>query len=265
MQAVTGIFTSFEQARRSAEELNAQGFSKEHINLLAPGSSAAALENIPSTEGEQPGMGKAVGGVVGAAVGTFAGAPLGMSLAAAVLPGVGPAIGIGLAASALLGIGGAGLGAAAGGRLEKELTEGLPRDEVFIYEDAIRQGRSVVIALAENSDEAELSRGILRRHGAESIDAAREQWWVGLRDAEKEHYNRDGHDFSKDEDAYRLGFEAALHLHTRGSSYEQVESYLSSLHPQLYKDEAFRRGYERGQDYCRRVTQAPPSDRAERT
>jgi len=261
MQAVTGIFTSFEPGRRSAEELNAQGFSKECINLLAPGSSAAALENIPSTEGEQPGMGKAVGGVVGAAVGTFAGAPLGMTLAAAVLPGVGPAVGIGLAASALLGIGGAGIGAAAGGKLEKELTEGLPKDEVFVYEDAIRKGRTVVVVLAEDNDQGDLARGILQRHGAESIDAAREQWWVGLRDAEKEHYARDGRDFAKDEKEYRLGFEAALHVHTRGSSYEQVESYLRNLHPDLYKNDAFRRGYERGQDYCRRLADPPPSDR----
>ena len=73
MKAVTGIFTSFEQARRSAEELSAQGFSNDHLNLLAPGSSAADIEDIPSTEGEQPGMGKAVGGVVGAALGTAGG------------------------------------------------------------------------------------------------------------------------------------------------------------------------------------------------
>jgi hypothetical protein len=263
MQAVTGIFTSFEQARHSAEELNAAGFSKERINLLAPGSSAAALENIPSTEGEQPGMGKAVGGVVGAAVGTFAGAPLGMALASAVIPGVGPAIGIGLAASALLGIGGASVGAVAGGKLEKELTEGLPKDEVFVYEDAIRKGRTVVIALAEDTDQAERARSIFQHHGAESIDAAREQWWVGLRDAEKEHYAQDGRDFTKDEREYRLGFEAALHLPTRGSSYEQVESYLSHLHPDVYKNDAFRRGYARGQEYCRRLAQVPP-DRAER-
>ncbi|MGH7873889.1 MAG: hypothetical protein ACREQO_16930, partial [Candidatus Binatia bacterium] len=219
MEAVTGIFTSFDQARRSAEELRARGFSPDQINLLAPGTPGAEVENIPATEGEQPGMGKAVGGVVGAAVGTAAGAPLGMTLAAAVLPGVGPAIAIGLAASALLGIGGAIGGAAAGGRLENALTEGLPKDEVFVYEDALRQGRSVMIALANDGDQAELSRQILQSNGAESIDAAREQWWVGLRDAEKAHYTRDGNNFERDEKEYRRGFEAALHLHTRGSSY----------------------------------------------
>jgi hypothetical protein len=261
MQTITGIFTSFGEARRSAEELSARGFPKDQINLLAPGSSAAEIDNIPSTEGEQPGMGKAVGGVVGAAVGTAAGAPLGMTLAAAVIPGVGPAIAIGLAASALLGVGGAIGGAAAGGSLENALTEGLPKDEVFVYEDALRQGRTVMIALADDDDQAETSRQILQRNGAESIDAAREQWWIGLRNAEQEHYMRKGQDFARDEKEYRLGFESALHLHTRGSSYEQVEGYLKSLYPDTYQKDAFRRGYERGQSYCRNLAAAPIEQR----
>jgi hypothetical protein len=251
MEAVTGIFTSFNQARCSAEALSARGFSNEQINLLAPGSSAAEIEDIPSTEGEQPGMGKAVGGVVGAAMGTAAGAPLGMVLAAAVIPGVGPAIAIGLAASALLGVGGAIGGAAAGGSLENALTDGLPKDEVFVYEDALRQGRTVMVALANDGDQAEAARQILQRNGAESIDAAREQWWVGLRDAEKEHYTQEGQDFAQNEKEYRLGFESALHLHTRGSSYDQVESHLKHLYPDIYQKDIFRRGYERGQSYCR--------------
>ena len=41
MKAVTGIFASFEQARRSAEELTAAGISDERINFLTPGASAA--------------------------------------------------------------------------------------------------------------------------------------------------------------------------------------------------------------------------------
>jgi hypothetical protein len=160
MEAVTGIFASFEQARRSAEELTASGISDDHINFLTPGTSAGKIDSIPSTAGEQPGMGKAVGGVVGAATGTAAGAPLGMSLASAVLPGVGPAIAIGLAASALLGIGGAIGGAAVGGSLENALTEGLPKDEIFVYEDALKQGRTVLFIFADNSDQADAARQI---------------------------------------------------------------------------------------------------------
>jgi hypothetical protein len=251
MEAVTGIFASFEQARRSAEELTAAGISEERINFLTPGASAAKIDSIPSTAGEQPGMGKAVGGVVGAATGTAAGAPLGMSLASAIVPGVGPAIAIGLAASALLGIGGAIGGAAVGGSLENALTEGLPKDELFVYEDALKQGRTVLFIFADNSEQAETSRKIFARNGAESVDAAREQWWVGLRDAEQEHYTREGQEFYQDEKEYRLGFESALHLQTRGRSYDEVSGYLRSLYPDIYRRDSFRRGYERGQRHYR--------------
>jgi hypothetical protein len=252
MEAVTGIFASFEQARRSAEELTTGGIADDdQINFLTPGASAAKIDSIPSTAGEQPGMGKAVGGVVGAATGTAAGVPLGMSLASAVIPGVGPAIAVGLAASALLGIGGAIGGAALGGSLENALTEGLPKDETFVYEDALKQGRTVLFVFADNSEHADAARDIFKRNGAESVDAAREQWWVGMRDAEQEHYTREGQNFFQDEKEYRLGFESALHMPTRGKSYDEVSGYLRSLHPDIYRTDAFRRGYERGQRHYR--------------
>jgi hypothetical protein len=257
MEAVTGIFTSFEQARQSAQELTAAGFSDEHINFLTPGASEAKIDSIPSTTGEQPGMGKAVGGVVGAATGTAAGAPLGLSLASAFVPGVGPAIAIGLAASALLGIVGAIGGAAVGGSLENALTQGLPKDEIFVYEDALKQGRTVLFVFADTNDQADTARKILERNGAESVDAARDQWWVGMRDAEQEHYTHEGKNFSQDEKEYRLGFESALHLPTRGRSYDEVSSYLRSLHPDLYRKDSFRRGYERGQRHFRSLADHP--------
>jgi len=256
MEAVTGIFGGFDQARRSANELKAKGVSPDNINFLTPGS-ASSIESIPATAGEQPGMGKAVGGVVGAAIGTAAGVPLGMTLASVVLPGIGPTIAIGLAASALLGVTGAIGGAAAGGSLENALTEGLPKDEIFVYEDALKQGRTVMIIFADDGKQADLAREILKRNGAESVDAAREQWWVGTRDAEMEHYTREGRGFAQDEKEYRIGFESALHWQTRGSSYDEVLAFLRSLHPEIYRKDSFRRGYERGQHYSHNLTKRP--------
>ncbi len=119
-----------------------------------------------------------------------------------------------------------------------------------------------MVALADDSDQAEIARQILQRSGAESIDAAREQWWVGMRDAEQEHYAREGKDFARDEKEYRMGFQAALHAHTRRSSYEHAEGYLQNLYPDSYGTDAFRHGYERGQSYCRSVTVAPINHRS---
>jgi hypothetical protein len=120
-----------------------------------------------------------------------------------------------------------------------------------VYEDALKQGRTVLFVFADDSEQAESARNIFARNGAESVDAAREQWWVGLRDAEQEHYTRDGQDFYQDEKDYRLGFESALHLQTRGRSYDEVSGYLRSLYPDIYRRDSFRRGYERGQRHYR--------------
>src|SRR5439155_10033104 len=104
---------------------------------------------------------------------------LGMAAANAIVPGVGPVVAIGLSAAALLGIGGAVGGAAAGGTLEEALTDGLPKDEIYLYEDALRQGRTVIITLANRYRQAEEVRKIYSLHGAESIGGARERGWVG--------------------------------------------------------------------------------------
>ena len=60
----------------------------------------------------------------------------------------------------LLGAIGAVGGGAAGGDIESNVFEGLPEDEMFVYEDALRKGRSVVVAMVDN-DEADAVRGAL--------------------------------------------------------------------------------------------------------
>jgi hypothetical protein len=76
--------------------------------------------------------------------------------------------------------------------------KGLPEDELFIYEDALRRGRTVVVVMA-NDDEADAVRGALELAGAETIDRAREMWWLGLRDVETEKYTAEGRNFDSDE------------------------------------------------------------------
>jgi len=59
---------------------------------------------------------------------------------AALIPGVGPITAIGLLAGAFAGAAGAGIGAAAGEKRKTPWTDGLPEDEMFVYEDALRKG-----------------------------------------------------------------------------------------------------------------------------
>jgi hypothetical protein len=169
-------------------------------------------------------MAKAIGALVGGAAG-LSGGPL---IVAALVPGVGPITAIGLLGGAVLAAAGASVGAVAGGKLENAMTDGLPEDELFVYEDALRQGRSVLIALAGDEAEAARFRELLKAEGAESVDAAREQWWIGLRGAEHEHYSKFGRNLSDDEKFYRLGFESALHARTRCKEYDQVMAEMTA-------------------------------------
>jgi hypothetical protein len=254
METVAGVFNSRAAAERAVEGFRSAGFAPDRIAFLAPGSTEADLEAaVPTSETEQPGMGSAMGGTVGGAMGVAGGASLGAAAASLLIPGVGPVIAGGIIGAALLGVGGAATGAAAGAALEREIADGLPHDELYLYEDALRKGRSVVIVFADDSDAVESARNVLAQAGAESIDAAREEWWLGLRDAEEETYSAQGRDFKADEAAYRHGFELALNPKRRGKSFEDVRTELSTAAGDAGSEAALRHGYERGQAYQKTV------------
>jgi hypothetical protein len=126
---------------------------------------------------------------------------------------------------------------AVGEALEEGLVDELPHDELYLYEDALRKGRSVVIAFLDDEGAVYAVRSALASNGAESIDAARESWWLALRDAEAAEYQTTGRNFETDEASYRRGFEAGLRARGKSES-TSIET-----------DEAFRCGYERGKAY----------------
>jgi hypothetical protein len=200
-------------------------------------------------------MGKAVGAVLGGVVGISGG-----SLLVALAPGVGPITALGLLGAAIVGAAGATAGATLGDRMEKSTIKGLPADEIYVYEDALRKGRSVVVALAGDEDSANHVREIMQREGAESLDAAREQWWIGLRTAEENRYLKSGSKFDDDERFYRVGFQAALHAKTRCMEFDQVSSEMNAAledvqrqNPGVEVEDAFLRGYRRGRDYYQQL------------
>ena len=254
MESIVGIFNSFADAKRAAAILRSLDIPESRITVLSPHTSETEIEaQIPSTDAEQPGMGSALGGAVGAALGVAGGLEAGATVASILIPGVGPVLALGLIGAAIFGAGGAAAGALAGNAMEKGIAEGLPRDELFVYEDALRRGRSVVLAFADNDQTAERARAGLARAGAESVDAARDEWWIGLRDAEREHYTSQGGNFNLDEAKYRLGFESALHPDCRGKSCEDVSGTLKARHGDDANTTAFRQGYDRGQQYLAQV------------
>jgi hypothetical protein len=257
MKTVAGIFTSRDAAAHAIQRLRGIGVRDDAINVLAPGMSERQVAaSVPTDEGEQPGMGTAIGAVTGAATGAALGLPIGAAIATFVVPGIGPIIAAGVLGAALFGAGGAKIGHA----LEDTLTTGLPHDELAVYEEALRRGRIVLIVQVDNDHDAEIVRAALEAAGAESVDAAREAWWVGLRDEEARAYAGRGGDFLLDEPTYRRGFEAALLPFVRGRGYDIVLVELREIYPDLCQTDAFRCGFERGQAYD--AAQRRPEDRA---
>jgi hypothetical protein len=230
MKSVAGIFTSRDAAERAMHGLASSGISRDHLTLLTPGADVRRLTAVPIDEGEAPGTGAAIGAVTGAATGAGVGLPIGAAVSL-VVPGIGPIIAFGLLGAALFGAGGAAIGNA----LENTLTQGVPRDDLFVYEDALRAGHSVVIALVEDEASAMRARDVLREAGALDLDTARDRWWSALPEAERGRFD------PVEEHTYRCGFEAAQWCDDR----ENVRP----LHGDLTDAPAFQRGFERGRDY----------------
>jgi len=245
MQTVAGTFATRADAERAAAQLEALGVPRDRITLLSPGSDP---HRVPTDEGERPGTGAAIGAVVGAGTGAAVGFPLGAAVSMMV-PGIGPIIASGIIGALLFGAGGAAVGAT----LEESLVAGMPRDDLFLYEDALRRGCSVVVALVEDETRADGARRALESAGAESIDAARARWWVGLRSAEQERYHGGHAAFDRDEIVFRRGFEAALAPASRASTWEEALPDLRARHADVIDSPAFRHGWERGQDYNREL------------
>ncbi|HEX8923023.1 MAG TPA: hypothetical protein VF766_16225, partial [Pyrinomonadaceae bacterium] len=230
------------------------GINDEHLSLLAPGTLDEEVEEaVTHTETEEKGAGKNVGGAMGRGLGIAGGIMVGGAIGSAFVPGVGAVLAAGILAAAILGTMGAGLGKAAGSEIDEAVVSSLRHDEIHIYEEALRQGRTVLITIVNDEEQAEAARKVLLDAGAISLDEAHESWWSGLRRAEEEEYAGRGHDFAADESLYRSGFEAAQNPSWRGKSLAEAADELSQQYGNDSQQDAFRRGYERGRSHHQQV------------
>ncbi len=234
MESIVGIVDTEIEARRvAAEILRADRHAR--VRVFTPHDRPEELVELPTDEAEQPGMGAAIGAVTGGA--TTA------EVASLLVPPAGVIAIAGIAVGALVGILG---GAATGHAVEETFSFGLPRDEIFVYANALRDGRYVVIAWVDGDAAAARIRRVLQAAHVTSIDAARDEWWIGLRDREAAAY---GERFAADEATYRRGFEAGC----RGDDVATLGD--------VARDRAFQEGFARGRAYAGAETAAhvPPS------
>jgi hypothetical protein len=265
MITVAGIFGSRADAEGAVKSLRAAGIAEEHLALLAPGVSDREVEEqVLTVETAEPHAGETVGGALGRGLGIAGGIMIGGVVGSFLVPGGGAVLAAGALGAALLGMGGRAAGRAAGHALDEAVIKSRLHDELHIFEEALRSGRAVVVALADTDERAGAAQAELARAGALSLERAREIWWEGLRSAEEEEYARRGQDFAADEPLFRRGFEAALHPQSRGRGIEEASDLLRERHGDDLRSDAFRRGYERGQVHHQSLTGASPPEGEQR-
>ena len=146
------------------------------------------------------------------------------------------------------------VGGAVSGDLPQEfIAPGIPIDQLFLYEDALRRDRTIVIAFVSDPTAAENARDVLRYADAESIDSAREKWWLGVGNDGRNVHSEDPDEPEREKVNYRRGFETALNPAIGRRPYAEAVKSLRAMYPIEYADESFRRGYRKGYIHYREL------------
>lgn len=163
MPTITGLFDTYEDARRAVSELEAAGVGSTDISIISHDES---VDN-GSLAAEGAGTGAGIGALAGGAGGLLAG------LGLVAIPGVGPVVAAGWLAATLTGAAaGAVAGGVAGGLIGALTDSGVPADEAEFYAEGIRRGSTIVVARV-NEAQADVATAILRQSNAVDPQARR--------------------------------------------------------------------------------------------
>jgi hypothetical protein len=139
-QTITGLFDSYDDARRAVQDLEAAGVPHRDISIVGhdrhhqPGKT---LDPAVQDAGTGAGIGATLGGVGGLLAG----------LGLLAIPGIGPVVAAGwLVATAAGAAGGALVGAAAGGLVGALTHAGVPENDAHVYAEGVRRGGTLVTA-----------------------------------------------------------------------------------------------------------------------
>jgi len=173
MKTVVGLFDRYADAQAVANDLDAAGFDRNNISVVASNATGEYDEYVTTGDSDGAGVGATTGAVVGGTLGVLAG------LGAFAIPGIGPVIAAG---PLLAGLAGAGVGALSGGILGALVDAGVPEEEAQYYTEGVRRGGTLVSAAVNDAD-ADRAAAIMNRHGAvdirERTSAWRERGWTG--------------------------------------------------------------------------------------
>lgn len=168
-KTVVGVFNDMQSAQEAVREIRRLGLPAEKISVLANRDAAGAQDSEAMTDADK-GSDVVADAGIGAALGSIGGLLLGF--AAFAIPGLGAVVAAGPIFAAL---GGAGVGAVAGGVIGALNEVGVPQEEAQGYQEDVRGGRVLVVVQSDEAA-AERVREILDRNGvAEAADVNEEE------------------------------------------------------------------------------------------
>lgn len=145
---ITGLFDTYDDARRAVQDLEAAGVPHRDISLVANNvrGEHADRDQAADAAGDDAGKGAGIGATLGGVGGLLAG------LGLLAIPGLGPVVAAGWLASTALGaVAGGALGAAAGGLVGALTHAGVPEEDAHVYAEGVRRGGSLVTAKVEDA------------------------------------------------------------------------------------------------------------------
>lgn len=260
MRTLIGIFRSSATAEAAMTQLRAAGFSDDHLLLLTPKSISglhAGRLPVPHPHGSCGiTAGHIVGAVSGFAGGTLAGAVAMWLMAEGSLF-------VTMGTIALASLAGVGVGAAAGAAVQKMFDPALSYEDLLVYEDAVRHGGDVLLVFPGDGAKAETAQQVFADLGVEGVEDARGHWWHRLQEDKAAALGMLHEGVSATEVEYLRGFDAALDPRMSAFSCEAAIAFLHEQERAVYQEEAFRRGYERGQAYREKLLSQGRPDAAE--
>lgn len=163
--SVFGIVKSYPQAEQAVDRLQTSGFRPDEISVLFPDTQGKHdFGHVKATKApEGATTGGVAGGVTGGVLGLLAG------IGSLAIPGVGPFIAAGPIMAALSG---AAIGAGTGGLIGALVGMGIPEVEAKRYESKLRAGNYLIAVDAENGDEKDRAKEVLKQAGAEDISTS---------------------------------------------------------------------------------------------
>jgi hypothetical protein len=260
MRTLIGIFRSSATAAAVVTQLRLAGFSDDHLLLLTPQSISglhAGRLPVPHPHGSGGlSAGHIIGAVSGFAGGTLAGAVAMWLMAEGSLF-------VTMGTLALASLAGVGVGAAAGDAVQKTFGPALSYEDLLVYEDAVRHGGDVLLVFPGDGAKVATAQQIFADLGVEGVEDARGHWWHRLQEDKAAALGMLHEGVTATEVEYLRGFDAALDPRMSALSCEKAIALMHEQERAVYQEEAFRRGYERGQAYREKLLGQGQRDAAE--